>query len=275
VNGLGIDDLDLRRQLYSISSENIYDGVEEIELPENTQPVGTMLAVAEYALKRKLTPADWDFYKLRSWVDFEGHPRLVLTDYFEDKLVFWTARAIEYSVQPRYLSVPGGKKSFCVWNLSRINPNLPIYVAEGILSARACGTNGVAIYGKAISDVQVSRIANKAKAGVRIVIDPDAKKNIYETTERFIGLGVETGAVILPDGNDPDEMEPSQLAQILGDSKPMSEVDLIRLRMENTNEFMPVHEKLRNVSKGKKYHQSGMGFYSSRGANNGNWGYSR
>lgn len=240
---------DLIRQAWEASRKALsrpeqgFQGVEPVELPENVYEVWEVPEVLNYALNRRgLRPFDFHYYGLKAWIDQRGHPRLLFPDYTDDVLVYWTARAIYDHCEPKYMSASNSEKSMCVWNLNRVRPDRPIYVAEGIMSARACGTNGVAIYGKYLSEVQAAMLARRSSEhGVRIVLDAGKdswdkarmRKRVLAAVERLLRLNTPCGMVLLPgDGTDPDDMPREQLQELLLRSQPMTLDDISRVRAE-------------------------------------------
>lgn len=208
--------------------------IQPVAMPENVDDVWHVPAVWAYAQSRGLSRFDCEYYKLQAWIDNRGNPRLLFPDYTDNgTLVYWTARAVQDGVKPKYDAAKDSERSQCVWNLNRVRKDRPIYVAEGIMSARACGSNGVAIYGKFLSDPQMSLISNRAgPAGVRIVLDGEAWKSTFRAVKKFQRNGVPCGAVMLPYKTDPDDMDPQTLSRMLLESQPLSSTGLLQLRSQ-------------------------------------------
>lgn len=212
-------------------------GMQPVNLPKNVDYVHANSEVSWYVKhKRKLRDFEIDYYGLLSWVDEHGNSRLLFPDYLDNVLVYWTARAVDDSVKPKYLAAEDSEKSFCVWNLNRVNPDRPIYVAEGIMSARACGSNGTAIYGKFLSDVQLHLLSTRAgSSGVCLVFDSKTLKSSLAAARKFLGRGTPCGIVNLPgDDEDPDSLPKNVLDPLLLNYRTMFMVeDLDRFRLEN------------------------------------------
>lgn len=240
MEGVAPETTDLRRDfvLQSIKSVGtVVDySVQPVDLPENTDDVWNVPVVWEYAQGRGLNRFYCEYYNLLAWIDTRGDARLLFTDYVGDTLVYWTARRVDDKEYLKYEAAEGSEKSFCVWNLNRTKPDRPIYIAEGIISARSCGSNGVAIYGKYLSDAQTSLIANRAgPEGVCIVLDAPAKKNALAAADKFMRRGVPCRVVFLPgEETDPDDMPVESLQQILASCEPLGEFGLQRLKLEIT-----------------------------------------
>lgn len=217
----------------SPQEQNVHVPV-EVSLPENTMNVWDNYKILRYAMSRGLSLYDCAKYRLLGVIDKRGNERLLFTDYLDGKLVFWQARAIDDSVMPKYLTVEGVEKSHCVWNLSNVDNSRIIYIAEGIMSARACGRNGVAIYGKSLSYVQQKMIEGKVgSSGVGVVLDGSALSEAYRIAVKFIKSKIPVSIIKLPGKSDPDELrkeDSNLLDRLLLDTHPMSDIDILRLR---------------------------------------------
>ncbi len=203
-----------------------------VEYPVELMEVHECPIVAQYASSRGLSPFDWAYYKLKAWYDFRGNHRLLFPDESGDRLVYWTARAVQPGVEPKYEAAKDSDKSMCVWNLNRVNPMKIIWISEGALSARACGPNGVATYGKYVSDIQVRKIAAMAQIGVGVVVDGDARKSAFQIAKKFMGMGIAVRLVLLPDGRDPDDMPSDELTSLLLNARPLVEEDFLTLQLQ-------------------------------------------
>jgi hypothetical protein len=233
------DDVDIVRDLSLLSPTTTTDiAVESVFLPDNVDYVWNVPPVWYYANQRRgLSVFDCQHYGLLAWLDEYGHYRLLFPDYFGKKLVYWTARAVDDDVHPKYVCAEDSEKSLCVWNVENIRPDWPAYVAEGVMSARACGSNGMAIYGKYLSDAQLSLISRRVgKYGVRIVLDSGARKNALAIANKFMRYSlsgmppVPCGVVFLPgEKTDPDDLPHVQLQDLLLSCGTLDEVMLDRL----------------------------------------------
>lgn len=241
--GQAPEQIDLLRravQAATVSYQTTQDvAVQPVELPPDVDYVWNVPEVWAYAVKRGLSRYDCDYYRLLAYVDDFGTPRLLFPDYADgDVLVYWTARAVRDGASLKYRAADESEKSMCVWNLNRVLPDRPIYVAEGIMSARACGVNGVAIYGKYLSMEQAVMLAHRSGPhGVRMVLDADAQKNAIAGAIRLIELSVPCGVVTLPEGNDPDEMPQGDLTGLLLNSTPMTQDNLARIRAASPDKW--------------------------------------
>ncbi len=100
----------------------------------------------------------------------KAHRRILFPIYQNKELVAWQGRAVDAETLPRWYLPPGFQK--CVYNADSIFPtDIPV-IAEGITSAIACGPNGVAIFGKTLTDGQAKLIADRWSTAL-IAIDPE------------------------------------------------------------------------------------------------------
>jgi len=100
----------------------------------------------------------------------KAHRRVLFPVRLNGEIVAWQGRAIDAETKPRWYLPPGFQK--CVYNADGVFPtDIPI-IAEGITSAIACGPNGVAVFGKTVTETQAKFIASKWST-VLIAIDPE------------------------------------------------------------------------------------------------------
>lgn len=147
----------------------------EIELPAEakklnpTQPVDSLEHLAvEYLQQRRALRPDLSFYVVK-----EGKlaRRLLIPCYYRDKLIFWTARALDSFEKLRYIScsAPSSAVMFGMDELYR-NTSLPLLVFEGIFDA--IPFNGIALLGSKLSESKLELLKN-AKRRLIFVVDRD------------------------------------------------------------------------------------------------------
>ncbi len=101
-----------------------------------------------------------------------------------DTILFWTARSVSDQILPKYIS--SGKKSHFVYGLDEIEGDWAV-LCEGPIDALSV-PNGIAIFGKHPSDVQVRLISSRLKI-LYIALDGDADRSIiYKKFPRTIKL---------------------------------------------------------------------------------------
>lgn len=173
-----------------------------------------------YLASRGITPAMVAHYSIRQGTSGRWSGRVVVpnrlvatdggdrTDIFVGRYCGDIPRdACGHQAFPKYLNPPGANKSHCVFNLHRIPDGSPVVVCEGVFSAMSAGSSAVAIYGKAISDRQLSMILSKSPAAVYVCLDPDARREALALCYRLVRT---TSAPVfdirLPDGHDPNSL---------------------------------------------------------------------
>lgn len=167
-------------------------------LPMDSVPITELLAnppeklipVLEYMVSRRLYPEDFNFY----WTPKIGFSnRLIIPFYFENRVVGFTARAINQEANPRYLSEqqPG-----YVFNLdSQHDSRNFVIVCEGPFDALSI--NGCALLGAEIKDSQNWLLK---QLGKELVLVPDRDHEGPKTVERAIELGWSVSMPNWPDG---------------------------------------------------------------------------
>jgi len=164
------------------------DSLSIIDLLEN--PPEKLLPVLEYMISRHLFPEDFPFY----WTPKVGFSnRLIIPFIFENKIVGWTARAINSDAQPKYLSEqqPG-----YVFNLDRQrNDREFVIVAEGPFDA--ISIDGCALLGAEIKDSQNWLLK---QLGKEIVLVPDRDKAGQATLEQALEYGWSVSMPDWPEG---------------------------------------------------------------------------
>jgi hypothetical protein len=101
----------------------------------------------------------------------QAQNRVVFPIYSKGELVSWQGRVVyPDDPRPRWFLPPGFIK--VVYNIDNVLPTSTPILAEGIPSAIACGPNGVALFGKTITDTQLDRIASTWST-VIVATDPE------------------------------------------------------------------------------------------------------
>jgi len=171
---------------------------DERALPMDSVPITELLAdppeklipVLEYMVSRRLYPEDFNFY----WTPKIGFSnRLIIPFYFENKIVGYTARAINQEANPRYLSEqqPG-----YVFNLDSQHDNRDFVICcEGPFDALSI--NGCALLGAEIKDSQNWLLK---QLGKELVLVPDRDHEGPKTVERAIELGWSVSMPNWPEG---------------------------------------------------------------------------
>lgn len=118
----------------------------------------------------------------------------------------------------KYRNATGEWKSTTIYNPNALTEDTDehCYIVEGCFDALALWPDAVAVLGDA-TDTQVAMLA-KARRPLVVVLDGDAWQKGWSLAMKLRLYGVRAGAIQLPVGKDPDEMDPSWLWEAARDS---------------------------------------------------------
>ena len=147
--------------------------------------------------------------------------RIVIPVYEDKKLVYFQARSLTNAL-PKYLNPrkecsENGKSNF-VFNLDKIaSKNFRnIVICEGIFSAMSVGLNGVAIFGKDMSDVQAAKIMSLKIDHATIMLDPGAElESVRAAMKLYPRISVSVARLR---GGDPNEVPETEVKRALEES---------------------------------------------------------
>ena len=202
-------------------------------------------AAHSYLKARGMTPEQMEFYRFA-----EGRGRYkgrVIVPTFErdnTSVVFFVSRAYRPSYYfkngvkkeaPKYLNPSGLGRSESLFNLYNALDYSPdrIILAEGVFSAIAAGYEGIASYGKHVSDSQIELLsANVGSREVIVCLDGDAHTEGVHAAERIANAGVKNVSfVALPYKEDPDSLR-YDFGSFLDSRFKLNPVDLIKLQLD-------------------------------------------
>ena len=145
------------RTLYELAG--FYELAEWQNVPKNYH------SVIDYLFNRKIDIEKYQFY----WSDSHEHKlshRVIIPFYWEDKLIGWTARAIDNAIKPKYYTQH--EPNF-VFNINNQKPNWRfVIVCEGVFDAMSI--DGVAVLGNECSEQQADVIDS---LGREVIVVPD------------------------------------------------------------------------------------------------------
>jgi hypothetical protein len=128
----------------------------------------------------------------------------------------WQARAVDGSLKMKYFSCPSWKKSKTVYNIESAKKcNTPyVVLVEGVTDVWRVVNPAVAIFGKSISQQQVSMIAQNWDT-VAVALDPDAADDhkrqddtsVRRTMRSLKRMVKNVFLVHLPEGRDPGDCD--------------------------------------------------------------------
>jgi DNA primase len=136
-----------------------------------------------YLKKRGLTEKDILLWGLGLSKEDRYLGRIIIPFFENDKVVYFVARRF-IGGGPKYINPPEDEvlvgKSELLYNLDIASMYDEITICEGVFDVFAVGHSSVAMLGKSISDIQISKLITSGCKGVTIMLDADAKKEAYE-----------------------------------------------------------------------------------------------
>lgn len=112
-----------------------------------------------------------------------------------------------------------------------INFDLPLVLCEGPFDAIAIKRNAIPLLGKNIQSTLMKKIVTSTVQKIYIALDQDARKQALHFAEKFINEGKEVYLVEL-EGKDPSEMGFSQFTNLIQQTFPLSQYDLMEKKLQ-------------------------------------------
>jgi hypothetical protein len=113
----------------------------------------------------------------------------------------------------KYWTAPGMAKSEVVFNLDMAAKHDIGVVCEGVFDAMKTGVNGMAIFGKSISDIQVRLIADRFSRVV-VILDPDAQDRQNYAVAALRSAGTQAVGLRVP-AKDPGDCTREQIQECI------------------------------------------------------------
>ena len=195
-----------------------------IEYPEHYFPLwenlGHVGAVpAKYLGLRGIGPDLTYYYRIGHCVGGHYDGRIIVPVFAGvDKLVSFIARDYRGNLIPKVLTPPAregthGIKDF-VFNLKRASSTKHLIIGEGVFDAISLGINGIALFGKTATQVQLAKIGAVKPKRITICLDGDAFSSA-ETLSRQLSFCSDVRIARLPVGEDPNSIDKMHLRSIL------------------------------------------------------------
>jgi DNA primase len=204
---------------------------EEIRIPwpEAYQPLyeaksPAMLYAKNYVLKRGLTEEQIAYYKIGYCQTGRYSGRIIVPVLdARGELVSFIARDCTGTLKPKVLTPPSlegrhGIKDY-VFNLHRAALTGHVLIGEGVFDSISLGVRGVCLFGKSASQIQIAKIINKKLKRVTICLDPDAQLEANILANQLIGHCPDVRIVALPEGTDPNSVDPFILKNAIANAK--------------------------------------------------------
>jgi DNA primase len=152
--------------------------IKNIDLPQschkleiNSKSIANQL-FKNYLNKRNISDQLIERYKLFYNVTDNIYKNRVIIPYYErDKVVFWTARAIDKKADKKYLYPLNAHKSEFVYNLDNNTDKKQLIICEGQFNAMVL--DAVAVGGSSVSQKQIKLLANCKAEKVIVAFDQD------------------------------------------------------------------------------------------------------
>jgi hypothetical protein len=143
--------------------------------------------------------------------------RIIIPVYMEGELVGWQARHVgdpRDKEVPKYWSMPGWKKTQCLYNFDNAKKHEHVVVCEGPTDVWSVGDDAVALFGKTASTTQLDLITRHWKK-VFICLDGDAPEDAQHLYDALGSRIQEKVLVTLPSACDPGNMPQPTLRNMI------------------------------------------------------------
>lgn len=143
-----------------------------------------------------------------SWGTYKGSDRIFFPTFSSDdeRMTYWSARAFRNEEPGRpvekYVN-PESRKGSIVYNLDRARRHRQVVITEGVVSALAVGSHGVATFGKAVSLEQRSALLRYPFEEYVVALDGDARREALELASFFLAQGRRASLVCFGKREDP------------------------------------------------------------------------
>jgi len=145
------------------------------------------------------------------------------------QLNFFTGRTFYDTKYGRHKN-PGWSKNIIGFELF-INWKLPIIIVEGAFDAVAAKRNVIPLFGKTISSKLIQKILEEKVTDIYLALDPDAIRDLVPIAEMFMGYGINTYIVPLPDGFDPNKLGYAKFSQLIKNTNKTTFRDLVKYKL--------------------------------------------
>lgn len=206
------------------------EDVPSVSLPEDYVEMIAGTEAYGYLRDREISDEQIAFYRIGFGTEdlrekepaerakFAGHGRIIFPDFdLEGRCIYWVARTYR-GHKVKYKNPAGSNARDQVYNLARASRYDRCIIAEGVISAIACGFNGVATYGKEVTETQVTMLAHTAFDHYTIAHDGDARPEADSLGERLSRRGCSVSLVEFNQDQDPASVSdmPARVDRALG-----------------------------------------------------------
>lgn len=171
-----------------------------------------------YMIKRRLDEATIKAYHLGYCDQGDYAQCLIIPTYMDGVLVNYAARDMTDRRKPKYLYPKGPHQSHCLFNYDRARNHSSLVIVEGAMDAMRIGFNAVAVGRKKLSKRQMEFLESTSAKAVFVALDSDATLDALEMCEKM-SLIKPTYLCVLPDGKDPDDLDPAEIQEVISGSR--------------------------------------------------------
>jgi DNA primase len=187
----------------------------EITLPEDYVSIIKGTKAHGYLMERGISDEQIAFYQIGFGTQdlrevdsaerhkFAGSGRIIFPDFDSDgRCIYWVARTY-MGHKIKYKNPARSNARDQVYNLAKASQFTACIIAEGVISAIACGYNGVATYGKEVTKEQVSMLVAAAFDHYIVAHDGDARRTSLTLAQRLMRRGCTVSLVEFARDQDP------------------------------------------------------------------------
>lgn len=184
-----------------------------------------------YVKRRGCTDMDIIRYNIGYCESGEYESKIIIPSYdAEGNLNFFTSRNFYESEFNKHKN-PNWTKNIIGFELF-INWRVPLILVEGGFDAIAVKRNVIPLFGKNISEKLQNKILQEKVTDIYMALDPDAIRDNVPITKLFMGYGINTYIVKLPDDNDPSKLGYEKFMNLINNSKKATFKELIQFKLK-------------------------------------------
>jgi hypothetical protein len=115
--------------------------------------------------------------------------RLIIPYYFRGKMIYWQARSLDPSIEPRYKN-PSVEKDNIFFNMDELYryTDEPLFVVEGPTDSNSIGKTSVALLGSKLTEFKIRELRHVAQRR-KVIFVIDKNKNGFDLGNLVLHLG--------------------------------------------------------------------------------------
>jgi DNA primase len=211
--------------------------IEALDLPKEFKPLLEITKsdikgrqALAYLKKRGVTKADILRYNIGYCSSGIYDYMIIIPSYsHEGALNYFVARNFNSHSPVKYKNPPLSK-DIVPFELF-INWSSPLILVEGMFDALAVKRNAIPLLGKHIQKALMKKIVTSEVKKIYIALDKDAQKDAIKFCEQLLNEGKEVYLVELDD-KDPSEMGFKHVTEIIQNTHPLSQYDLMAKKLQ-------------------------------------------